>query len=345
MYATTTPAAIETELNNLIDLALKFVQELQKRDSSSGTANGPFDAASFRTAINNGAKVLSHNATKLSLIAPEMSNDTPKVCVEMQTAVLHIAAVVESVPGYLGTTLQDEIRSTTCSLLFDVASLANNFLPTRRTLDTGSLNVGYMSSTGLVWKACEIVEKMSLTNGAAVAKKVKNRTALVEDAIEEVEETLENGGGGGGEDGWGDLMDQGQSSELTDAEKELAGKCLVIMKAAKLLLKKVARTVEKDEPTPPPQQQDEEAGRMLDELVRLADKTSERVDDLVGYIEHPIPSNELADAASLLAQTCAEVVSTVKSLVDDEQTLSWFDTCGSQVNKVLEDILARRIVR
>ncbi|KAJ3145658.1 Cyclin-D1-binding protein 1 [Geranomyces michiganensis] len=352
-------ASFDTELGNLIDLALRFVRELAEPSSTADSADSsaPYAPASFRDAIKNGTKVLGHNATKLSLIAPEKSADTPKIISEMQTAVLHIAAVISSVPAHLGTSLKSEIRAKTTSLLFDVAALANRFLSVPRTLDAGAAGVGYMSSTGLVWKACEVLEEMSMTNGEAAAKKVASRVDLVQDAIDEVQETIE-GDGAAGDDGWGELVGYGANegaaaaAEMTPVEKELATKCLTIMKAAKLLLKKTSRTLPTESTSrtaaspPLPRDVEEERGRMQDELARLADETSRHVDDLVACIEPGIPVSELADAAALLAGTCGDVVSLAKALLnDDEQAANWLDMCGAQVTKVLEGILERRTVR
>ncbi|KAJ3176519.1 Cyclin-D1-binding protein 1 [Geranomyces variabilis] len=377
MAASLTPAppqqqqvSFDAELTNLIDLALRFVRELAEpattaaaesanaSSSHCSSPSPPYNPASFRAAIKNGANVLSHNATKLSLIAPEKSADTPKIISEMQTAVLHITAVISSVPPHLGTSLQSEIRAKTTSLLFDVAALANRFLSVPRTLDAGAAGVGYMSSTSLVWKACEVLEEMSMTNGEAAAKKVASRVELVQDAIDEVQETLEGGAGGANEDeGWGELVggngdeddDDLGSAEMTPVEKELATKCLTIMKAAKLLLRKTSRTLPTDanaSSAVAARDVEEERGRMQDELARLADQTSRHVDDLVACIEPGIPVSELADAAGLLAGTCSDVVSLAKALADDdEQAAKWLDMCGAQVTKVLEEILSRRTVR
>ncbi|KAJ3162998.1 Cyclin-D1-binding protein 1 [Geranomyces variabilis] len=412
MAASLTPAppqqqqqqvSFDAELTALINLALRLVRELaqpttttttaanssssaaaaEPTDSSSSSPAPPYNPASFRAAIKNGANVLSHNATKLSLIAPEKSADTPKIIYEMHTAVLHITAVISSVPPHLGTSLQSEIRAKTTSLLYDVAALANRFMSVPRTLDAGvggAAGVGYMSSTGLVWKACEVLEEMSMTNGEAAAKKVASRMELVQDAIDEVQQTLEGAGGGAdGDDGWGELVghhddgdddddDFGSAGEMTPVEKELATKCLTIMKAAKLLLRKTSRTLPTDANASSSSSSsrttgaaaavalaspvlardvEEERGRMQDELARLADQTSRHVDDLVACIEPGIHVSELADAAGLLAGTCSDVVSLAKALAqdDDEQAAKWLDMCGAQVTKVLEEILSRRTVR
>ncbi|KAI8589128.1 Grap2 and cyclin-D-interacting-domain-containing protein [Geranomyces variabilis] len=384
--------SFDAELTVLIDLALRLVRELaqptptatnaadssssaaaaEPTDSSSSSPAPPYNPASFRAAIKNGANVLSHNATKLSLIAPEKSADTPKIIYEMRTAVLHITAVISSVPPHLGTSLQSEIRAKTTSLLYDVAALANRFMSVPRTLDTGvggAAGVGYMSSTGLVWKACEVLEEMSMTNGEAAAKKVASRVELVQDAIDEVQQALEGAGGGAdGHDGWGELVgdhddaddddDFGSAGEMTAVEKELATKCLTIMKAAKLLLRKTSRTLPTDANASSSSSSalassvlardvEEERGRMQDELARLADQTSRHVDDLVACIEPGIHVSELAEAAGLLAGTCSDVVSLAKALAqdDDEQAAKWLDMCGAQVTKVLEEILSRRTVR
>ncbi|KAJ3003286.1 Cyclin-D1-binding protein 1 [Thoreauomyces humboldtii] len=349
-------AATEVKLNELIDLALQYVQDLQKRDATSGVDVAQYDPSFLQREVRNGSKVLSHNATKLSLIAPEKAADTPKVCIEMQKGIVHIAAVIDSVPGSLGTTLQDELRSTTSTLMLDVATLANKFVSTPRTIDSGGL-LGFMSSTGLVWKSCEVLDQMSFTNADAVRKKVENREALVQDAIEEVEETIENGGAGGV--GWDDDDDDDDEEEdggeevsgFSDSEKELAAKCLVLVKASKLLLRKLTVSLTLATSSTPSTNTNTsasdplETARCQDELARLADLVSQRVDDLVAHVEPPIPVAKLANAAASLAGTCVDVVETTKSLVDDPQTIAWVETCGTQISRVLEQILERRSVR
>ncbi|KAI8819418.1 Grap2 and cyclin-D-interacting-domain-containing protein [Fimicolochytrium jonesii] len=342
-----TPAPnFDVDLATLIDLALHLSQELQKRDTTSGLPLKEFDQRWFETETKNTVKLLSHNATKLSLIAPEKSRDTPKVTSEIHKCLLHLSALIDSVPGSLGSVLQDEIRSTVSLLFTDVASLANNFLTTPRELKTGSNSIGYASSTGLVWKTCEVVEGMAFRNGEAVARRVRDRLGLVEDAIEEDE----------GDDADGDAEDEG-GRQFTPSEKELANQCLVIMKATKLLLKKVIVAVQNEEQpsaskTPPTTTTRTESEALLtertliqDTLARVSLETSHRVDDLALLIEPPLHASEVAAAASALAQTCASVMEAVKTLVEDEKTLSWFETCGAQVGRVLERILERDSAR
>lgn len=282
---------------------------------------------------------------QLSLTAPLKARDTPEICAELQHAILHITAVVDAVPVALGQTLQEEIRTTTCTLLFDVASFANKFLKTPRKLDTLS-NLGYMSSTGLVWKACDVVRKMSMNNGEAVAKTVKSKISLVDDAISEAEETLASEGD---HDGWDDEDDKEEKRAMTDSEKDIVKKSLVIVKAAKLMLKKVmttahrrakAEAVERVKPI-----LDLEQIHMMDQLAVLADMCSTRVDDLVCHLDPPIPLLEVSNAASVLAQTCTELLDLAKALFDEPATISWFETCRGQIQNVLEQILEKNSAR
>ncbi|TPX60483.1 hypothetical protein SpCBS45565_g07495 [Spizellomyces sp. 'palustris'] len=347
---------VELKLNRLIDQALKYIEQLQKWDSSSAVSPEQFDEPWFKNELVKGAKVLSHNATKLSLTAPHQAKDTPEICANIEKCILHIVAVVESVPPSLGVSLQDEIRSTSISLLFDVAHLANNLLSKPRSLESSN-KLGYLSSTGIVWKACQVVENMSINNEAAVAKKVNGRTTLVADAVLELEEMLEAGGMADG--GWDDLMSdderETEPKQISDTEKDLVKRCIVIVKATKLMMKKTMTTLEKDGKKVSSQmvnlgkegrvQVDVERVQMLDELARLSNICSQRVDDLVSNIDPPILPAEVASAASMLTSTCTDWITLAKTLFDEQATVMWFSTCGAQLQNVLEQILEKSSAR
>ncbi|KAI9101269.1 Grap2 and cyclin-D-interacting-domain-containing protein [Phlyctochytrium arcticum] len=342
-------AEIKQNLDALIEQALQYVEELQNLQDLSSVSAQAFDEKWFKTELARGAKNLAHNATKLALLAPAKSKDTPGICKEMQKCIMHIVATVQSIPVTLGATFQDEIRSTTRSLLTDVANLANSFLTPPRVFTNGR-QIDYLSSTGLVWKACEIVEEMSLSNSAAVAKVLRTRVTLLDDALRELQETLEDGDCNDG--GWDGLLseeeggDDEESHQMTDGEKDLLTKCITFVRAIKLLLRKTTSSLKSISVVDTAGGSiDFERIQMMDELARLSDTCSRGVDDLVGSADVPISFGEVANMASVLAQSCNEMLELAKTLFEEESTLKWFETCGSQLQKVLEQILEKHSAR
>ncbi|KAJ3278578.1 Cyclin-D1-binding protein 1 [Borealophlyctis nickersoniae] len=334
-------ATLEKSLNQLIDQALLCVEELQKDPSvaSSGT-EGTYDEEFLRKELVNASKVLSHNATKLSLTAPSYSRDCPATVSEMSKCLLHTLAVVCSIPSSGGKTLSSLLRSTVSTLAIDVATLANNFLSSPRDLNKIK-GAGYLPSTGLVWKACEAVESLPMNNGGAVAEKVKANLRMVEDAILEVEEGLE-AGDDADDGGWDDLLDDdecGGAGEMswTESEKEYVRKCLIIIKATRLAMKKAIKGLEAGNA---PLSGENLIGSQ-DELARLCEACSREVDDLASTLaDAPIPMRPASDMASALVRSATEFLQVAKSL-SEPASAAWFGMCISQIEKVLEQLLEK----
>ncbi|KAJ3043833.1 Cyclin-D1-binding protein 1, partial [Rhizophlyctis rosea] len=185
---------LDADLNTLIDEALKYIQQLSAPADSEAES---FDFEFFRKESANAAKVLAHNATKLSLTAPPKSKDAFTSTKQIVDCMRHLVALALSIPKSSGSTLTTHIRSVISEVVFDIASHANAFLTTARPLSEVR-NLGYLSATGIVWKGCDIMQQIPITNAKTVQYLVKRKLELVEDAVTEMEGLLEEDGGDDG---------------------------------------------------------------------------------------------------------------------------------------------------
>ncbi|KAJ3036100.1 Cyclin-D1-binding protein 1 [Rhizophlyctis rosea] len=331
---------LDGDLNSLIDEALKYVEQFAAPPTDETSES--FDIEFFKTESVNTAKVLSHTATKLSLTAPAKSKDAFQCVAQIAQCTRHLVALAHSIPISQGRTLTSRTRSEISSLIYDTAAYSNSLLSSPRTLETDQKirNIGFLPSTGIVWKACDVIQALPSTNAQAVKQRLKGKLELVEDAVSEIEEVLE------GEDedaggGWDELMGDEEEDEavadvsanrqpLTESDRNTILKSVVIVKAARMAMKKVLKSL--DDPI---------IGSIdaQDECAKWGEECSNHVDDLVGTIEdRPIDGEAIVGAVEALAGV------SVKGLLESGKRLvpagerGWFDTCFGQICKVKEEI-------
>ncbi|KAJ3027696.1 hypothetical protein HK097_006106, partial [Rhizophlyctis rosea] len=112
-------------------------------------------------------------------------------------------------------------------------------------------------------------------------------------------------------------------------EREIAQKCVVIVKATRMAMKKVLKVL--DSPVGSVEAQDE--------VVRWAGKCSGHVDDLVGLLgEGGLQAESVNSAVTALTEGSVKgLLESGKKLAEAKEA-AWFDTCLAQISKVAKEI-------
>ncbi|KAJ3093066.1 hypothetical protein HK102_010971 [Quaeritorhiza haematococci] len=309
--------------------------------------NSEFIEDVIKEELGKGGLLLSNAATKLSLTASHGSRDAIHACRAVAESCDYIVTLVEAIPASVGKTALEDLLSLIKSILVEVAVLANRFLSNPRS--TAEVTRGYLPSTGIIWKACDVLKEVSLDNRIVCAKRVKSSFELIEDALSELVETMadEGDGFGGGDDD--DDLDElglgGSGGALTPEEKEIAEKCVRLGKLVKLLLKKGIKVLTQVSMSDVVDEEKLlELMECMDRLVDLSRQCAVEMDELVCTIESPITVRNVASRSTLVGEIAEKFCQEAKQLAGSDSQ-GWFDTCSDQLMKVVKEIAGKDVAR
>jgi len=143
---------------------------------------------------------LSQNATKLAVLfkPPVDATDPTALLEDTKTCAARLVALVDTVPPQLGRTYGAQVRAAGVQLLADLAKQGNSLLPA--PLDVvhpitaavaAHASAAYLQRTGLVWSAADVIAALPMSNAAAVAAHWKTMAPVLDDALSELAQLLE----------------------------------------------------------------------------------------------------------------------------------------------------------
>ncbi|XP_006831950.1 PREDICTED: cyclin-D1-binding protein 1 [Chrysochloris asiatica] len=255
-----------------------------------------FNREKFWKRLNEAAMEVSREAMTLiafSRLPPPSPSpqETQMFCEQIQVAVEAVVAACYSLPKDQGITLCKLVRSTTVDIVDGMAQLLEvlTFTPAQSPENKDLI------SCNSVWIACQQVPQLPRDNKAAVLLTLTKSVDFVKDALEEMEQAMEECDPYSGlmndseEDNFGNdhRVDFGDSNDAeedalgfpnnqdvcwSEEDQELLIPCLALVKASKASLKKIRILVAENG------KKDQVA--QLDDIVAISDEISPSVDDL-----------------------------------------------------------------
>ncbi|RXM92943.1 Cyclin-D1-binding protein 1-like [Acipenser ruthenus] len=206
-------------------------------------------------------KAASQGATKLSLVFSKpplpSAQDCERLADSIEKNVLTLATVYYWLPKSQGITLRRIARDATVEVLEGISQLIEVILNTplqRYPSHLGaplqffgfpSLSQEQLTSTGGVWSSCDYIHRLPQDNQAAVLSVMASYSAVVKDAIEEMEQAQADS-----QDPFSDVLDDddldsrgNQDTYWSEEDKQLMAPCQGLMKAGKACLKKLSGAV------------------------------------------------------------------------------------------------------
>ncbi|XP_078092538.1 cyclin-D1-binding protein 1 homolog [Mustelus asterias] len=295
------------ELRNLVQGLRELVSQL--REGESLWKSEDFDLNFFWKTLGDCFKVISQEATKLSLAfsKPPIPSvqDCQKLTADFQKNILNLTTVYYWLPKSQGVTLRRLVRDATMDIVEGVIQLLNVILST----PLQSLSQDQLTSTGAVWEACDRFSKLPKDNQAAVLSLMSSSAAIVEDALEEMEQARH----ADNQDPFSDIFDDVDSRENRDtywseADKQVMAPCLGLVKAAKACLKKVSGAMKTHGKVDSLQHITQ-----LDDLGDITSEISPCVDDLVLSLYPPMNYITVQMNAAKVASVLNKVLEITKS--------------------------------
>lgn len=308
----------------------------------SPTISNTLEVANVAQPLNEVPKLsslLSAHATKLGLVfKPPIAITTYKACRTEVDSLLKYAALLVSLLNQIqeekekySSVFANELSSDGLSVLEACVALISglkelvSFEEATETVLTDQRLVG----VGFIWEACEKLTKTCKNGSSGVLRsKLKQTNRLVVDALNELNEWLENPIVGGGfdfdeEDIFGLSNDIGSDGEEEKAEDKVIafGKLWSTrIQLVKLLVSLLDKSV-------PASKYNPKFSKGLDALNAKCLKVSEHVDDVVACTVYDanVESGELASKS--LAKEINQIVDLTRKINNnDEKKCKWLDS-------------------
>lgn len=298
-------ASLTNILQNSIDNLL--LAEQQVRDKDVEQQDEVFVLEKFWTDLTMISKKLSFECTKIGICFTKLpaptAIETSSLVTGVEQAVLSLVSVFYRLSSDYGSVLHFNVQYAV------VRAIQSARLLLKVIKDEGGEAVTdrYRHSTGIVWQGCDLIEKCPQDNKAAVLKELHGQNSLVSDAFTEISEALQGDGSG-----WNCPDDSEESMEedekWTEQDKALIGPSVNLIKAAKILYKRVLAALEKNGSCATLDKVKE-----LDQLYEDCKLVSKIVDTLILELYPPLnisnmeeQSHQLANLLQTALKTCAQ---------------------------------------
>ncbi|KAJ3119183.1 hypothetical protein HK098_005698 [Nowakowskiella sp. JEL0407] len=234
-------------------------------------------------------KILSHDATKLTLIAPNSPPAAIPILRSTQTTLLKLFQTFFLLsPFQIGKTTHSQLQTLTSEILSAVKNHVEQFLPANsklrkhdaksgkknnKNIESQTSSVGLLPNTGILWTLCADLKNFSLSNNICCKRVIDRLIEQINDAVNELQEEID------GIDNDFDEFDEEEEDGVSTlvgldrSEAELAAlkNSMKLVKSVKLLFTKITKNMEAE-------LFDIETG---DSVVEMAKRCVEAVDDYV----------------------------------------------------------------
>ncbi|XP_054641723.1 cyclin-D1-binding protein 1 homolog [Dunckerocampus dactyliophorus] len=306
------------------------------KDGEANESDGDFNLSSFWDTLNQAVKVVSQEATKVSLAFSKPPLPSPqdgeRLAESILKSVLSLSTVYYWLPKSQGVNLRKQVRDATVDVLEGTAQLLEVILSS----PLQSLTQEQLTSTGSVWSACDHFSLLPQDNKAAVLVVLSSQSGVVKDAIEEVEQALSEA-----HDPFGDVLDDEEEGEQprgnrdtywSEKDRRVIGACQGMMKASAACLRKLTSAVKGNGDTGTPQKV-----AQLDDLADIVKQISPEVDDLALCLYPPVDYNGVENNVSKLAALLKNILAIIRSShVCGESELTWIHFLDGAVDHNLQ---------
>ncbi|KAJ8358754.1 hypothetical protein SKAU_G00152790 [Synaphobranchus kaupii] len=323
---------VSVPLRNLLN-SVQCIRDRVK-DGESNESSGGFNLQNFWDTLSQAVKATSQEATKLSLCFSKPPLPSPQDCERLaesiQKCVLALSTVYYWLPKSQGMTLRRVVRDATAELLDGLVQLIDIILSS----PLQSLSQDQLTSTGGVWLFCDRFALLPRDNQAAVLDILVSCTAVVKDAIEEMEQAQAES-----QDPFSDVLEEedlvsrgNQDTYWSESDRQLMGPCQGLMKASAACLKKLSAAVKANGKV-----DTAEKIAQLDDLADITKEISPSVDDLALSLYPPMDHSAVELNACRLASVLKKVLEICRaSHVCVEAELSWVQFLDGAVDHNLQ---------
>ncbi|XP_022344127.2 cyclin-D1-binding protein 1 homolog isoform X2 [Crassostrea virginica] len=268
---------------------IDLVRQQIRDEAASQREEKDFDVGKLWNKMEKTFKIMSHEATKISLAFCGNPPPSEKECVSLfgvaEQATLALVSEYYSLPASQGLRLIKSTKESVLSLLDSFRELISNIQ------EGCGGNQEQLKSTGTVWQDANVFSTMPKNNKEAVVNELKTFSQLIKDALDEIEEAIE---GENLSDGFLDSDEEDGGMQWTESDKALTKPCVGLIKTTKSLLKKTTECVQTNGQTKLPTEVQE-----LDRLAELAERLSPAVDDLIMDLYPPVDKRKVQDKIKL----------------------------------------------
>eukprot|EP00118_Oscarella_pearsei_P020468 m.221754 g.221754 ORF g.221754 m.221754 type:complete len:272 (+) comp39965_c0_seq3:252-1067(+) len=218
----------------------------------------------------------------------------------VEMALLAIVSHFYRLPSDQGGTLLQALTAAILEIVLGVQLLSNS-------LQKEYSKAEQLQSTGSVWDACDAFANLPHDNKQAALSRLSSISALVKDAVEELEEAKANKGTS--VDFCLRQEEDGETEQTTawteEEEKLVAAPCSGLAKGCRSLLKKLSASLTKNCRSPPTAQENKD----LDCVIENMQPLSEKIDDMISGIYSPIDFSVTCQNVHELAGLMESVIS------------------------------------
>ncbi|XP_045623054.1 cyclin-D1-binding protein 1 homolog isoform X1 [Procambarus clarkii] len=304
--AASSTAPLANILLNSIENLLLAEQQVQNKDVAQQQSDD-YVLENFWNNLSTISQKLSFECTKVGICFTKSpiptANETSSLLTSVEQAVLSLVSVFYSLSPVYGSVLHSNVQYAVVRAI----QAARLLLKVIKDEGGEAIPERYHQSTGIVWQGCDLIAKCPQDNKAAVLRELHGQNNLVSDAFTEISEALKGDGSG-----WNCLDDSEdymeEEDKWTNEDKDLIGPSVNLIKAAKILYKRVLAAVEKNGSCATPDKVKE-----LDQLYEDCKLVSKTVDTLILELYPPLnvssmeeQSCQLADLLRTALKTCAQ---------------------------------------
>ncbi|XP_035244651.1 cyclin-D1-binding protein 1 homolog [Anguilla anguilla] len=323
---------VSIPLRNLLN-SVQCIRDRVK-DGESNESSGGFNLQNFWDTLSQAVKAASQEATKLSLSFSKPPLPSPQDCERLaesiQKSVLALSTVYYWLPKSQGMTLRRVVRDATAAVLDGLVQLIDVILSS----PLQSLSQEQLTSTGGVWLSCDRFPHLPRDNQAAVLDILVSCTAVVKDAIEEMEQAQAES-----QDPFSDVLEEedlvsrgNQDTYWSESDRQLMSPCRGLMKASGACLKKLSAAVRANGSV-----DTAENIAQLDDLADIAKEVSPSVDDLALSLYPPMDHAAVELNACRLASVVKKVLEIARaSHVCMEAEQGWVQFLNGAVDHNLQ---------
>ncbi|KAJ3325137.1 hypothetical protein HDV06_004893 [Boothiomyces sp. JEL0866] len=282
---------------------LQGLQQYLEKEISLINADATIGTQLNSEEISNISKMIHHEITAFALARKETSSEkalrqaTDSLLVHTNLLVTHASAA----PISIGRALKLHLLESALNLVNSIRAFENE----------GNIDI----ITGEVWEKCIVLQQIPVSNSLYVCNLLSQVIELLDDAATEANEIID-----------GELPDLDgltlEDSKPTDKDKEFIRNSQVLVKTSILVLKK-AMTVLKSK--------NDEYILKADAILDLANKFSERADDLISSLYLPIDYEDelIFESIEGLEKSCLELLDIL-----DQENSEWVQLCKAQFEKL-----------
>ena len=268
--------------------------------------NPEFDAKDMNTTLANLGKILSHDATKLTIACkpPRKPMDGIKMITEISNTFYRLLGFYHTIPTELsGKAYKEAYRTAIRDLLLGQISLCNSFIHE----DERDKKKQFMVPTAVLWETCKLLEtQMPKDNRGAVLKQWKTMHETVSDAKSEVHEVA---------DGNAEGFDEDEDDEEWDEEQlKVAKQCAQLVDLIIFVYVKVERRCIK-----------EADQNVCDELAEAGQQLTDETDVLVSQIYDSEPDVIRSKYIKEYVDKALKLIKVAQKISLPEEHSKWFE--------------------